>query len=206
MFLGIAFVMAVAATKIFSPSVVRRAWFERIGVTLVILVMFWGNFLVSFPRWALMPGPYMASADTRSINAESMNTVDWVEKYLPPNQRIAADRINGLLLVAYGREYQVTGSWNGINVPGIFLNTPFTKVEYDTLCTGKIEYVVVDNRFANYKPMLGFYYESGENSQRYQEPLEKAVLEKFKGQDEFSLIYDDGTIFIYQVDLTNCDR
>jgi hypothetical protein len=206
MFIGIAFVIATAATKIFSPSVVRRAWFERIGVTLVILIMFWGNFLVSFPRWALLPGPYMASADTRSVDAESMNTVGWVQKYLPPNQRIAADRINGLLLVAYGREYQVTGSWGGINVPGVFLDTPFTAVEFDTLCTGKIEYIVVDNRFSSYTPMLGFYYESGESGQRYQEPLEKAVLEKFKGRDEFSLIYDDGTIYIYQVDLTNCDR
>jgi hypothetical protein len=206
MFLGIAFVGAVAVTKLFSSAAASRAWVRRVGVTLVILIMFWGNFLVSFSRWALMPGPYLASADTRSIDAQSMNTVGWFEQYLGPDRRIAADRINGLLLVAYGHAYQVTGSWNNINVPGVFLDVPFTKAEYDTLCAGKIEYIVVDNRFTSYTPMLGFYYESGENPRGYQQPLEQAVLDKFKAQDEFSLIYDDGTIFIYQVDLTNCDR
>jgi hypothetical protein len=206
MFFGIAFVVAIAVTKIFSSLSVRRAWLKRVGVTVVILIMFWGNFLVSFPRYALLPGPYLASADTRSINAQSMNVADWFARYMPSDERIAADRINGLLLVAYGHAYQVTGSWNGINVPGIFLDTPFSKVEYATLCVGKIEYVVVDNRFTSYTPMLGFYYELNEKPDRYQEPLEKAVLDKFKGRDEFSLIYDDGTIFIYQVDLSNCDR
>jgi hypothetical protein len=206
MFLGIAFVIGIAVTKIFSTSTVRNARIKRWTTSLVILIMFWGNFLVSFPRWALMPGSYMASADTRSIDAQSMNIASWVPQYLGTDQRLAADRINGLLMVAYGREYQVTGSWNSINVPGIFLDAPFTKVEYDTLCQGKIEYVVVDNRFTSHTPMLGFYYESGEKGQPYQRPLEKAVLDKFKGQDEFSLVYDDGTISIYQVDLTNCDR
>jgi hypothetical protein len=206
MFLGIAFVTAIAITEVFHLNITSHAWLRRAGVTLVILVMFWGNFLVSFSRWGLMPGPYLASADTRSVDAQSMNTIDWVESYLGPDSRIAADRINGLLLVAYGHVYQVTGSWNNINVPGVFLDTPFTKAEYNTLCEGDIEYIVVDNRFTSHTPMLGFYYEAGESHNGYQQPLEQAVLDKFKAREEFSLIYDDGVIFIYQVDLSNCDR
>jgi hypothetical protein len=139
------------------------------------------------------------------VDAVSINTAEWVSQYLGPNQRLAADRINGLLLVAYSRAYQVTGSWSSINVPGIFLSVPFTDVEYRTLCEGKIKYLVVDYRFTTHLPMLGFYYESGESRQYYRDPLDNAVFEKFKVRNEFSPIYDDGTIMIYQVDLSFCD-
>jgi hypothetical protein len=148
----------------------------------------------------------MASADTRSIDAQSMATMERVIQFLGPDQRLAADRINGLLLVAYGKEYQVTGSWGNINVPGVFLDTPFTDVEYRTLCEGGIQYLVVDYRFTKQIPMLGFYYESGENDQAYVEPLEDAAFEKLKVRDELSLVYNDGTVLIYQVDLEFCGR
>lgn len=206
MFVGIAFVVAIAVTEIFNIAATSQGLRRRWAITLVMVIMFWGNFLVSFPRWALLPGPYLASADTRSIDAQSMNITDWVSRYIGSNQTVAADRINGLLLVAYGRAYQVTGSWNYINVPGIFLNTPFTKDEYRILCTGGIEYILIDRRFTTHTPMLGFYYESGENAMQYDEPLEWSVLDKFKGLEQFSLIYDDGTIMMYQVDLSDCDR
>jgi hypothetical protein len=206
MFLGIAFVVGIGITKIYTPSGTTSSWVKRAGMTLFLLVIFWGNFLVSFPRWALMPGPFMASADTRSVDARSMNMALWASQNLESSQRFAADRINGLLIVAYGHQYQVTGSWSNLNVPGIFLDIPFSEVEYRTLCEGKINYLVIDYRFTSYVPMLGFYYESGESKQRYQEPLERAVLDKFKVLDELSLIYDDGTFSIYQVDLSACDR
>jgi hypothetical protein len=205
MFFGIAFIIAIGVTKIFNPPAEPVTWQKKAGITLFIVIMFWGNFLVSFPRWALMPGPYRASADTRSVVANSMDAAIWARDYLGPDQRIAADRINGLLMNAYGHVYQVTGSWSNINVPGIFLDVPFTDVERQTLCDGDVRYLVVDYRFTSHLPLLGFYYESGENKGIYQEPLEMAVLEKFKASDEFSLIYDDGTLLIYQVDLAYCD-
>jgi hypothetical protein len=205
MFIGIGFVLAAGATKLYRDSSVSRGWQRQIVLAALITLMFWGNFLVSFPRWALMPGDYRASADTRSVEAQSIETVHWVDYYLGQENRIAADRINGLLLVAYGRQYQVTGSWNHINVPGIFLDVPFTEVEYRTLCEGQIEYLIVDYRFLTHLPLLGFYYEMDENALPYSDPLEAAVLEKFKAQEEFSLIYNEGNLLIYQVDLSNCD-
>lgn len=206
MFLGIAFVVGIGIMKIYTIPETASSWIKRAGLSLFVLVIFWGNYLVSFPRWALMPGPFMASADTRSVDAQSMNMALWAGQYLETGQRFAADRINGLLIVAYGDQYQVTGSWSNLNVPGVFLDIPFGKVEYRTLCEGKINYLVVDNRFTSYVPMLGFYYESGESKQRYQEPIERAVFDKFKVPDELSLTYDDGTMLIYQVDLSACDR
>jgi len=205
MFLGIAFVIGVSVTEHYHASS-HRAWVKQVGIALFLMLMFWGNFLVSFPRWALLPGTYMSAADTRSVEAQSMATAQWVRDYVGEEKRLAADRINGLLMVAYGQQYQVTGSWNSINVPGIFLDVPFTEEAYHTLCEGQIEYLVVDNRFTTHTPMLGFYYEIAENEQPYQEPLDPAVLEKFRGQEAFSLIYDGGNLIIYQVDLSNCDR
>lgn len=206
MYMGIGFVLAVGITNLYGRQSVSWGWLRQVVLGVVVTIMFWGNFLVSFPRWALMPGDYRASADTRSVEAQSMEMVYWFDYYLGQENRIAADRINGLLLVAYGRQYQVTGSWNNINVPGVFLDVPFTQVEYNTLCEGDIEYMVLDYRFLDYLPLLGFYYEQDENEFPYRVPLETAVFEKFRVEEAFSLIYNGGDILIYQVDLSNCDR
>lgn len=206
MFFGIAFVLAVSATKLYPAADASWVRWRHAALTAVIVLMFWGNFLVSFPRWALMPGPYRAAADTRSVEVQGLATTQWFLDYLGPEHRLAADRINGLLQVAYGRQYQVTGSWNNINVPGIFLDVPFTEVEYRTLCEGQVDYLIVDYRFNSHLPLLGFYYEDAENELPYTEPLETAVLDKFRAHDGFSLVYDGGDLVIYQVDLSNCDR
>ena len=206
MFIGIGFVLAVAVTNLYQRQTRLPGWLYQVGFGLLITLMFWGNFLVSFPRWALLPGEYRAAADTRSVEAQSMETVFWMDYYVGPDRRIAADRINGLLMVAYGRQYQVTGSWENINVPGVFLDVPVTPVELDTLCTGGIEYLIVDRRFLTHLPLLGFYYEQGERERPYQTPLDPAVFLKFNAHEAFSLIYNAGNLLIYQVDLTNCDR
>jgi hypothetical protein len=206
MFVGIAFVLAAGATRLYGSDAVSGARLRHVALAAVATMMFWGNFLVSFPRWALLPGEYQASADTRSVEAQSMEMVYWIDSYLGQEKRVAADRINGLLMVAYGRQYQVTGSWNNINVPGVFLDVPFTPTEYWTLCVGGIEYLVVDNRFLTHRPLLGFYYEIEENERPYLEPLAPAVLEKFKTLPELSLIYNGGDLLIYQVDLGDCER
>ena len=206
MYMGIGFVLAVGITNLYGRQSVSWGWLRQVVLGVVVTIMFWGNFLVSFPRWALMPGDYRASADTRSVEAQSMEMVYWFDYYLGQENRIAADRINGLLLVAYGRQYQVTGSWNNINVPGVFLDVPFTQVEYNTLCEGDIEYMVLDYRFLDYLPLLGFYYEQDENEFPYRVPLETAVFEKFRVEEAFSLIYNGGDLLIYQVDLSDCDR
>jgi hypothetical protein len=199
-------VLAVAVTNLYQRQTRLPGWLYQVGFGLLITLMFWGNFLVSFPRWALLPGEYRAAADTRSVEAQSMETVFWMDYYVGPDRRIAADRINGLLMVAYGRQYQVTGSWENINVPGVFLDVPVTPVELDTLCTGGIEYLIVDRRFLTHLPLLGFYYEQGERERPYQTPLDPAVFLKFNAHEAFSLIYNAGNLLIYQVDLTNCDR
>jgi hypothetical protein len=206
MYIGIAFVLAVTIIKLHTSQIASRGWPWQIGLALMMTLIFWGNVLVSSPRWALMPGPYRASADTRSIEEQGLEAVQWVNEYLGVQRRLAADRINGLLMVTYSGQHQVTGSWDHINVPGIFLDAPFTQVEYDTICTGEIEYLVVDERFMTYLPLLGFYYEQEERDLPYVDPLEEAVLEKFKERPEIDLLYDGGNLLIYEVDLSYCDR
>ena len=69
--------------------------------------------------WSLLPGPYLVSADNRSIEPEGITAAEWAKVYLP-GQRVASDRINTLLMATYGREHTVTGTSANIPVQHVF--------------------------------------------------------------------------------------
>lgn len=204
MYVGICFVIAYGFV-IWYPSHESR-WRKQIFLTLCLVVMFWGSVLVSFPRWALLPQGYLASADTRSVEERGITTATWTYEYLGPDNYFSADRINGLLLISFGQQVQITGSFYGINIPGVFLEPTVTPVEYQTLCDGEVQYILIDYRLTEHIPMLGYYYEIGELKEgRYTEPLMPGVFSKFDIADNFSRIYDNGKLMIYHVDLAACE-
>jgi hypothetical protein len=88
----------------------------------------------------------------------------------------------------------------------VFLEPSVTTVEYQTLCDGEVQYIMVDYRLTDNIPMLGYYYEIGELKEgRYTEPLLPGVFSKFDVTENFSRIYDNGKLMIYHVDLTACE-
>jgi hypothetical protein len=75
MYVGIGFVIAYGFV-VWYPSHQSR-WRKQLFLTMCLVVLFWGSVLVSFPRWALLPQGYLASADTRSVEARGINTATW---------------------------------------------------------------------------------------------------------------------------------
>jgi len=203
MYVGIGFVIAYGVVVWYPHH--KTQLFKQVFLTVCIVLMFWAAVLVSFPRWALLPQGYLASADTRTIEERGIKTAFWAREYLGARNRISADRINGLLMISYGEQTQITGSFDNLNIPGVFLASTVTPVEYQTLCDGEVNYILVDYRMTAYKPMLGYYYEAEELKEGfYTEPLLAGVFSKFDVAQHFSRLYDDGAIMIYQVDLSAC--
>jgi hypothetical protein len=196
--IAIAFVVAVA---LFSARPLGLAM--RLGPVLAAfcaLVLFVGGIALGTTPGDRLPGPYLASADMRSIDAESLAAAGWARAYLGPNNGVAADRINSLLMASYGEQRVVTDSFDGVAVPSLFFAPGFGPDEVSVLADGKIRYLVVDRRLSRYLPRVGIYYELSEpGADQHRRPMNPALLAKFDALPGASRQFDSGDIQIYDV-------
>ena len=196
LFVALAFVLAIGLVEFWQPRFSNRK-----GVTALAIcagIIFMGGVAVGWKP--LPPGPYLVAASTRSVDSQSISAAQWTRNGLGPNHRIASDRINGLLMVSYGQQYQVTLSEDWIEAPSVFFAPTIGLEEQNILGEGRIEYLVVDQRLSTALPFLGFYFEQSEpNAFQHKTPIELAALIKFDDMPGVSRIFDNGNIRIYDV-------
>lgn len=197
-FVALALVMAVGLVDYALPYIKRVTKRQYVVTAVACGIIFMGSAAVGWKP--LPPGSYMVSASTRSVDELSVVTAQWFQNKLGSDHRIAADRINGVLMVAYGHQYQVTLSEDWIQIPDLFLSNWIGPEEAYVLWEGEVEYLVVDQRLSTGLPYLGFYFEQSENGAfSYTEPLDPAVLSKFDNMGKVTRLYDNGNIRIYDV-------
>ncbi len=199
-FAPVAFVLAVGVTHFWLSRVPK--WRYSVAVTGAIAVIFIGGWILgTSPLWWRLPGPYLVSADHRSIEPESVAAAEWARSYLGPGHRMIGDFINGQLMATYGNEWVVTTVNDKIIVSSVFLSPHFDASVERALRRGGIQYIVVDRRFSTGLPHGGYYYDEAEPDRlMYTRPIDPAVLAKFDGVKNVSRIYDSGDIVIYDVE------
>lgn len=197
-FIAVAFVLSLGVTNwLFSKP---RSWIWSVVFIGVASIMFLGGIILGWPAPDRVPGPYMVSADTRSIEAEGIDAAKWANTNLGPNNRMAADRINGLLMLAYGEQHTVMNVGDGVNVGGIYLSPTVGKYQTQLLQKGKIRYLVVDRRLSTALPLVGIYFENGEpGSENRTTPISAADLAKFDKLPNVNRLFDSGDIIVYDV-------
>jgi len=197
LFLAIGFVLAVGPVAHWLSGVV--SWKRIAGVTLWAVVLFLGGFILGAgPPWARLPGPYLVSADTRSIESEGIAAANWAFSHLGPGNRIAGDRINSLLMGSYGVQRPVTHVGDAVDVSSLYFSLDWGAPAKAILAQGKIRYVVVDRRLSSGLPRVGVYFESGEpDSSQHKTPIPLAALVKFDQAENVSRVFDSGDIVIY---------
>jgi hypothetical protein len=145
-FLGVAFILALAVTQIESLR-----WFRRlhraIGVTWA-LGIFLGVLFTGLLAWGL-PGPYKVDSYTRSVDAQNVGLADWMLQHLGANNRIAADNPNMLILGSFGKQHAITANADNVWVNTLFDGSPLSDDEYGILHIGAVEYVVYDTRISD---------------------------------------------------------
>ena len=77
------------------------------------IVYLGGTLLGSSPDWNRLPGPYLASADFRTQDPETLAAVDWAATHLPTGSTVAADRVPAVLLGSQARLWPVTSPQQG---------------------------------------------------------------------------------------------
>jgi len=200
-FWAVAFILAIGALGLRSylPS---QIW--RIAFTIWITIIFLGGSIAGWPPWARMPGPYMVSADAQSIEPQSISAAQWAGAHLDPQDRIAADRINTLLLATYGHLMPVTHQYDNIYISSIFFSDQIGPTELGLVRSVNLRYALVDDRLSTALPTVGVYFEAGEiGADQHTSPPSLAVLSKFETIPNVSRLFDSGNIKIYDVSVLN---
>jgi hypothetical protein len=163
-------------------------------------VLVLGSVVVGTSPDTRLPGPYLVEADPRSIDAESIAAARWARNVLGTDSRMAADRVNRLLLGSYGVEQVVFAHSEGVETWELFLSPGIDKVEQATLERIGLGYLEIDRRLSRSLPLFGFYYEEGEIAGGpYTAPISSAVLGKWDRNPAVDRIFDSGDLQVYDV-------
>ncbi len=89
---SVAFVLAIGITRLWLSRAPN--WRSRALLTGAIAIIFIGGWVTgTSPLWDRLPGPYLAYADQRSIQPESVTAAEWARSYLGPDQRLISDQV-----------------------------------------------------------------------------------------------------------------
>lgn len=190
-FVGMAMALIVG-----SWLVPRLHQFGRLIIPAALLLILGGTILGSGPDWQRIPGPYLAGAQQRSIDARSVAVAEWTAKYVPEGSRIATDYTFSRLLPDFA---PVTP----VNVPGGLSDvTPMFEADtvdasvITTIQEDEIDFVLVDERMIGQQARSGALMESALTTP--DGVFTEEELTKFEGQPGFDLVLD-GPVKMYDV-------
>jgi hypothetical protein len=163
-------------------------------LTTALAVILLGGVVVAIGAdYTDLPGPYLVSADMRSVEPEGIQDATWSLAYLGPNNRIGTDRTNQMLMSTYGDQRIVTRLYDNVDIAPIFYASQLSPDEVRLLRYAGLSYLVVDLRLSSSLPLVGLYFENDSPTQ----PISRAALTKFSTVPQLNCIFDSGNIVMY---------
>jgi len=199
LFLPVAYVLTIFITHFWPTR--KLSWRATSLITCAMSVVCVGGVLLEAgPVLSNLPGPYVVVADQRSIEPEGIQAASWALTYLGPNNRVATDRINQILMSTYGDQRIVTSQEDKVEVSPVFFSSHFGPAEVAILRQARVRYLVVDLRLSTALPLEGYYFESDESdAYRLISPISSDALTKFSAIPQINRVFDSGDIVIYDV-------
>ncbi|HLX57050.1 MAG TPA: hypothetical protein VKR83_08520 [Ktedonobacteraceae bacterium] len=199
LFIPIAAVMAICLVQFWPLRSLNRKQ-SALLTCAVSLVFFGGVMLGTGPSETQLPGAYEVIADARSIEPEGIQAALWAQLYLGPDNRVATDRINQILMGSYGNQRIVSTIADSIDVSPVFLSSQFGPEDIAILRKAGVRYLVVDLRLAQSLPLSGYYYEQFEDgAYNHTSPIAMQALTKFSAIAQINRVFDSGDIVVYDV-------
>jgi hypothetical protein len=162
--------------------------------------MFMGGVVLGFPYWARLPGPFLVSADPRSVGPIGISAATWMLDNLGAENRLMTDRVNRALTATYGRQHPISAVGDQVDVKGAYFTAALDAETRRELQRARVRYVLADERLTASLPYTGVYVERGEiRNGRWTEPLPAIALEKWDTLASVDRIYDNGSIRLYDL-------
>jgi hypothetical protein len=169
--------------------------------------VFVGGYLMgSGPGWIRLPGSYLAGADRRTMDAETLAAVRWARDELPPGRLFGADRVSSVLLASQAGSFPVMN--DGVrDVPSLYFADRWGPRQSEFARGLHLRYLYVDRRNGDDRPHLGTYFYRGETDNFDPDhhiipgrpQLTRAELTKFDKVRGIWTLYRHGPISIYDL-------
>jgi hypothetical protein len=193
-FFGVGFVCAVGVISFWLAGNAGKLRLRAVG--LVLTILFIGGAISGSAETAVL-GRYKVSADALSIEPLGITAAKWTREYLGGGWRFAADRVNRLLLGTYGEQRVITGLADQLDISNLVLGDRVADSDMNAIKRGRIDFIMVDSRLARALPLVGVYFEQGEDTLIHEAPPSTEALRKFNRFHGIGRIFDNGPIAIY---------
>jgi hypothetical protein len=176
----------------------------RATVAIVVLLAC-GGVVVGQAPYDRVAGTYIVGDDIRSIEPLGQETAQWATTHWAKGTKFAADPVNTYLIAANGDFTPEQGVIEGIQVSRLFLSNTVDSADETVVEGDKIRYVVVDERLTEMPSASGPAFGGSGKGVKVSasKVVPKVDFAKFNSSSLFSLVYDDGTIRIYETQLAS---
>ncbi len=185
-------------------AVVVAAWLaprlDRVGrpvvATIGVVLVLGGTILGGGPDWSRVPGPYLASAEQRSIDANTLAVARWMGRYAPEGARFAGDTTMNRFLPDFLDLEATTDIAGSVNVTPMFANSDIDARTIAQIRSEEIDFIVADNRLAGEPARSGQLFE-GSNDYGVA-TVSRGALAKFRDIPGATVVLS-GPVSVYDV-------
>jgi hypothetical protein len=192
-FIGLAPVCGVALARLARG----RAAVKALSAVL-LLVVFVGSGVARSGEHIRFPGPYVPSADPRSMTPDVVAAAQWLRATRGPHHRVTGDHTLAVTLGSHGAQTPVTYEENGFPVWAVVASPEVTPAVLAETRKARLEWIAVDLRSADRFPLTGFYFNEAEPGAYVDTQLTTRALTKFDA-GPFRRAYDNGHVVLYEV-------
>jgi Ca2+/Na+ antiporter len=211
LYIGVAFVVALGIVELRLPARAARlstlpqprarsqwVWLTAPIFAVMVAIIFVGNAIAGWPPNDRLPRPYTVATGTQLLEPPGVWAAQWIKTFLGTGNRIAADGSNARLLLAYGRQYPLTG--DDVELRQMLIAPQVDHAVRETLRDHGIAYVFFDRRKISWDHMVGTFFDRNADVQAGTIQLfDASIIQKFDRDNTVDRIFDDGNIVIYDV-------
>jgi hypothetical protein len=194
LFIGLAFTLACAGYELWRPG--GRAWLGRALLSVGLGVLLVGGAISGWPWDLQLAMPVRAKADGRTIVAPPLGVAEWAKRYLPEDERFAANPAEARVLMVPGGKTALAGKTPDIE--DILIESGLSGWELPLLEENEVRYLVVDQREIASDAIKDNSFEI-RGRPELNRLLPGDTVSKFGQFPNASRIYSNGTVSVYDL-------
>ena len=176
----------------------RIQTFAALVAPALVMLILGGTLIGGGPDWQRVPGPYLAGAEQRSIDAESVAVAQWAGTYLPEGARVAADSTFTRLLPNFAPVTTITQPAGFDSMTPLFIAHSVDQEVLRLILQNDVDFIVVDTRLVGQTVRSGGFFEGSTGYGPDAQTIKRDQVQKFEDQPGFDLVLD-GPVKVYDV-------